>query len=665
MNIPTTLPFFNGTRKQATRRDSSPCVIYSPRTQLPPFQIQRPHVANDWVKDIFLVDCDDNEYDLQKYFEDSIELLIGGYTNGADALQAMDTLTQESATITGGPTWWIDEAEKTTTGAGVAGYASTETFAVTEDELLYLEINLTLTSGIAPKVMIADGGDAAVSNTVLLVAGENNIIFTITDTEATAVLLFYNASADATNYSFTAILTRTARPVVTELTSVDYIEYYGDPLIWTGNLVEEVGSFGTFAFDTFATGVGVSIATAIEVAGTATAKGLLDLDSVAIAGDKYVVHIENVSKNSGQTPTYNVTNSDEGAQALADGNNTYTFTIKSSPTGAATLVIQTTDATDFVTGQISVYKLSGTHDADVPLGLGLLPKGAFYLKLTDGTNEWYSEWFEIRDIYENLHTSISGSTTYETLITSGTKLISVIETGSAGALFGASSFSVANDEVITVVFFGVQNSGQAPSITLTDESGGDVISNTGTMAGGINEISLIATKAISDARIRFNNSAASNFSTSEIWVRRKYASDFVKLEFTNDKDLRGKRSDDQTIIYQNDFTQECWLNTVLNTPAQNRVDVGSEKDGVFIPEKIVTQQKYKIVDYINRSLFEGLIRLPQHDTITITDEVGNSYTPDQGNVETSEEWTTFDTCTFTLEFNDGSFVWTPNSTDLT
>ena len=664
MNIPTTLPFFNGTRKQATRRDSSPCVIYSPRTQLPPFQIQRPHVANDWVKDIFLVDCDDNEYDLQKYFEDSIELLIGGYTNGADALQAMDTLTQESATITGGPTWWIDEAEKTTTGAGVAGYASTETFAVTEDELLYLEINLTLTSGIAPKVMIADGGDAAVSNTVLLVAGENNIIFTITDTEATAVLLFYNASADATNYSFTATLTRTARPVVTELTSVDYIEYYGDQLMWTGNLIEEVGSFGPSAYDTWATGVGVSIATAIEVAGTSAARGLPSLDSASVPGDKYVVHIEGVVKNSGQTPTYNISNSTEGAQALADGNNTYTFTIESTPTGASTLQILNTDATSFTTGQISVYKLSGTHDADVPLGKGLLPKGAFYLKLTDGTNEWYSEWFEIRDIYENLISSLTNAD-YETFVVSGTKVISAIETGSDGQLSGTLDGGVDAAEEITVVFFLTLNSGQLPDIRLVNLDGSVFLSDIISSAAGINEITLTTTIASSGAKLFFRNTSASNYSTSEIWVRKKYASDFVKIGFTNSKDLHGKRSDDQTILYQNSFAQECWLNTIFNTPAQNRIDIGGEKDGVFIPEKIITQQKYRIVDYLNRSLFEGLIRLPQHDTITIIDEVGNEYTPDQGNVETSEEWTTFDTCTFTIDFNDGSFIWTPNSTDLT
>ena len=206
MNIPTTLPFFNGTRKQATRRDSSPCVIYSPRTQLPPFQIQRPHVANDWVKDIFLVDCDDNETDIGDYFRESEELITGGYTNGVGALQAMDTLTINANSRD------ITSAIKTTTGAGDAGFDTAVDFAITEDERFYLEITLTLTSGVAPSVRLVDAGDytTARSNTVLLVSGENNIILTATATDATASLIFYNATGAVTNYSATVTLTRTA-----------------------------------------------------------------------------------------------------------------------------------------------------------------------------------------------------------------------------------------------------------------------------------------------------------------------------------------------------------------------------------------------------------------------------------------------------------------------
>jgi hypothetical protein len=56
------------------------------------------------------------------------------------------------------------------------------------------------------------------------------------------------------------------------------------------------------------------------------------------------------------------------------------------------------------------------------------------------------------------------------------------------------------------------------------------------------------------------------------------------------------------------------------------------------------------------------MRLPQHDTITITDEVGNTYTPSVGNIIVEPpEWTTYETCKLVIKFNDGensSYVWT-------
>ncbi|KKL62024.1 hypothetical protein LCGC14_2189390, partial [marine sediment metagenome] len=295
----------------------------------------------------------------------------------------------------------------------------------------------------------------------------------------------------------------------------------------------------------------------------------------------------------------------------------------------------------------------------------LLPKGTYYLKLTDGTNKWYSEWFNIQDVYENI-LSLWSNQSYETFISSGAKIISAIETGSNGRVNSSTidNFAVANDEEIIVIFFLTLNSGQVPSVNLLNADGLAVISNTVAATEGINEITLTVTKAAT-ARMRLINTSASDYSTSEVWVQRKYSPRFVKLQFTNDKDLHGKRGDDQTILYQKGFTQECWLQTILNTPGSNRVDVGQEKDGVFIAEKIITQYKYRIIDYLNRSLFEGLIRLPQHKTITIIDEVGNEYTPDIGNVLVSAEWGTFDTGDVLIEWNDGSFVWVDNAEDIT
>ena len=908
MNIPTTLPFFNGTRKQATRRDGSPCVIFSPRNQLPPFQIQRPHVANDWVDDIFLVDCNGNEIDIGTYFRKSEELLTGGYTNGIGALQNMDTLTVH------GNDKDIVSAIKTTTGAGDAGFDSADDFSITEGKRLYLEINLTLNSGVAPKVVIVRNNDESiqVSNEVLLVDGVNHIILTITLTEVNATLLFYNDTSDQTNFSAIITLTRTSRPKITEFTDVDYIEYYGDPLVRDAENLFIQGYNGTDASGTnyrigiaysedrftwtkfsdnpilspvngtwehdnvkdpsilkvngiyylYYTGFNAANTTQIGLAtsidgiywtkyadnpvvtfsdtnnvtrfpfvlfdeneanpakkwkmwygdenfdvgyayssdgitwtkfsgnpvlsrgsggswdDTNLLPGLIFRESGKwyfyyngrdgtdwLTGLATFDHPEGTYTKSGNNPiienrgssseslTVNLTsgnkivtvadtsefNVDEYVWLFDDNSNPQLNRIDTIDSGTQITLVDNATA-DYTTAEnalirsayyrsISPSSMWFDHDSgeyviaitifqalndlgvsirehvaimrstsldsgwtfDYSDGLiltfsagqwdalsaenssvittlpDLLPKGTFYIKLTDGTNEWFSEFFEIRDIYDKIHTSLASSAInqYETLTVSGTKIISAINSAADGQVYFYPQFEIANNEVITIILYLNLNSGSLPNIRIRHTETGPVISNLVTLAEGINEITLIATADSDNAQIFISNSTNTNYSTSEIWVRRQYSPTFVKLKFSDTKDLHGKRNDDQTILYQNDFEQECWLNTILNTPGQNRIDIGDEKDGIFIPEKIVTQLKYRIIDYINRSLFEALIRLPQHDDITIIDEVGNEYTPDTGNIEVSAEWETFDTGVVTIEFDDGSFVWTENAEDIT
>jgi hypothetical protein len=95
--------------------------------------------------------------------------------------------------------------------------------------------------------------------------------------------------------------------------------------------------------------------------------------------------------------------------------------------------------------------------------------------------------------------------------------------------------------------------------------------------------------------------------------------------------------------------------------------IGDEKDGIFITEKIVTKWKYRIVTYVGPVFYHALIRLPQHDTIAITDEVGFTYSPKVGNVTVSPiNWNWFDTGTLEIIFNDNSeFIWTSEANNLT
>ena len=658
-HIPTTLPFYDSIEKRDEARTGYFEPRHCPRNQLIPFQIQRAHAAGVDVKEVALVDLNGTETDLIDFFRNSKELITGGWTNGPGGLQAYDTLTVN------GNSRDLDSVIKTTTAAGDAGAETTTDFAVTEDERLFLEVELDINSGTAPKAVIIDAGDETteLSNTVQLTNGTNRFVFTITTTEATASLLLYNDTAAVTNFAARTTnpagwisLTRTNWPTIYEFTSVDYIQYNGAKLR-TSSLLS--GRAWTNAgYDTFTTS-DTAITSAIEL-GAAAGGRLISLGDIKLEAGDYIIYVPNVTINSGEAPSFRLSNGTwhaSGYEQVSAGDNTLRVTVA---VGGGTddivyngyVQVINSAAANWSCGPVNVYKVSD-----------LLPKGTYSLKLSDGTNTWYSEWFCIEDVYENGISviNVSGSS-YETLATSGPKIISAINSAGTGQVLSDSIGSVKNGEEIIVITFLTLNSGELPSVRLW---GTDVISNIESFAEGVNAITLTATQASDSVKILVKSDNASNFSTSEIWVRRQYDSRFIKIEFSNTTDLRGERSDNETILYQNSFSQQCWLKTILNTPSQKRVDVGDEKDGVFISEKISTQYLYRIVDYINRSLFEALIKLPQHDTITITDEAGNEYSPNVGNINVSIEWDTFDTGTLIIEFNDGSFVWTENLTNLT
>ena len=130
---------------------------------------------------------------------------------------------------------------------------------------------------------------------------------------------------------------------------------------------------------------------------------------------------------------------------------------------------------------------------------------------------------------------------------------------------------------------------------------------------------------------------------------------FIKITFSNTNNLGDLR-------YEGSFAQTVWLEAILNNPSHEMVNVGEEKDGVFIAEKIVSKLIYNVIAYVSRGLYQCLMRLPQHDTITITDEVGNTYTPNVGNIIVEPgEWSYYDVCKLKISFNDNehsSFSWT-------
>lgn len=323
---------------------------------------------------------------------------------------------------------------------------------------------------------------------------------------------------------------------------------------------------------------------------------------------------------------------------------------------------ETGSATNF-TPDITVYRIEyskfTTYDFISYHGLELnteLPYGVYYLRINDGVANYYSEWFSVKNIQSQLVTGWTNST-YETFTSSANNITSAIETGSSG-------FALSNDIVLRkgqkVLFnaYLLLNSGQAPFVSLYTAIGA---STNIQLSAGMNEIELTPTKS-DTFKIRISNSAASNFSLSSVKTVYK-AGNFIHINFSNTNDLSLRRSQNASslkmgdILYQTGWHQEVWIETYLNNPNVENVEIGEEYDGVFIPESVSATYLYSIITQQNRSMFLALAYLRLHDDITITDEIGNEYTPDPGNIDVTMDWTTYDTGTLKIEFNDGSMTW--------
>lgn len=277
----------------------------------------------------------------------------------------------------------------------------------------------------------------------------------------------------------------------------------------------------------------------------------------------------------------------------------------------------------------------------------LLPIGIYYVKIANGEIEYYSDYIRIDDIYGNIITSlIENGVTYSTFTTSNKSILSAISGGGGGAAH-SNYFSVKKDEVLTFISTITVNAGDGPVAYLRDPGTGGVRSNLGNTAAGFNTISLTATEAGSFV-LCISNGAAANWSASKIYLLRSYSANFIKFSFRNTDNFGD-------LLYEDSFTQTVWLEAVLNNPSHEMINIGEEKDGIFIAEKVTSKFIYSIIAYVSRGLYNCLARLPQHDTITITDEVGNTYSPGVGNINIEAvEWVSYETAKITIKFNNDS-----------
>jgi len=279
-----------------------------------------------------------------------------------------------------------------------------------------------------------------------------------------------------------------------------------------------------------------------------------------------------------------------------------------------------------------------------------LPYGNYYLKMTTVKNYvYYSEIFAVTDIYPNLITKWENYSYDVGFVSTGTQITSAINTAGSG-LANSDGFSVIAGENIKVIFFLTLTSGTLPVIRLANDAY-SIIYDTEAVVIGLNVITLTAT-ITGNVLIYFSNSATNvDFSTSEILVMREYSATHIKINFDNTKDLGD-------ILYQDGFSQTLWLPTQLAPPQSEQIDIGEEKNGIFIAEKIVNKFKFKIFTTMGRELYRAVVRIPLHDDIDIIDEVGNTYSPAVGNIWVNAlNWPGFDYVQVEILFNDNNEIY--------
>ena len=418
-----------------------------------------------------------------------------------------------------------------------------------------------------------------------------------------------------------------------------------------------------FDYETFDTS-GSTILTAIETG----VSGVAYSNEFALAtGDSVVVTYAR-TLNSGAAPQMYLGGSGGGVYSpkiTTTTSDTVLFTATGNSSGNVSLIMQSTGAASYsatfsrvkrsnlVLNKFTSYDFF-TYNGE-PLST-TLPYGVYYIEFNDGNTEWYSEWFNVQDIQPQIITGYSFDN-YDTFTTSGANVTSAINLAGAASA-NSNQFTARNGEIFIYTYNLTLNSGQAPNARLA-RSGG-IASNNPQLEVGLHEVELTSNFS-GTVVVDLANSAASNYSLSMVSLRRKWG-DYVHLEYTNTKDFNNGAN---SIYYAGGFTQQAYLRAYENLPSHESIDVGSDKDGEFVAEKIVRKYSRSIVSYESRSMYNALSLLKHHDTIKILDEVGNEYTPSVGNVDVTIDWNTFDTGSLRIVFNEGGDVWTNSLDNIT
>jgi len=490
-------------------------------------------------------------------------------------------------------------------------------------DIITLSGNFSLAAGSAPSIRCNIAGGALVTQYTAQ-AGQNDYTWTLAADNYYQIAMGYVA---ASNYSFTNVslslpysneLFYSNRFKLTDGQNVSYDTFsqsYGD--VYIDDLRKTVGAGEETAY--------LTMTYAPTIAGEILIPGYL-INKLRIYYD--------LTLNSGTAPKIELR---DAATGLVTSSNTVTL-VAGEHVAYLTPIINTgvdlrvyifNSDTELVncnlkiidSGYISVHPslyTALTNDYFQYKGgtLGtLLTAGFYYLKFTTADGHiYYSDYFDVDCIYPNLITEWS-STTYETFTSVDTAITSAIETGANGSA-ESDTFVLTQLENITVIFFHTQNSGQLPTIYLRNTVGW-VDSNA--IVAGLNVITLTATTA-DTYYVYLANTAAANFSTSEVLIIRQYSEKYTRINFSNTCDLGD-------ILYEDGLTQSMWLES---EPMENTFPLDEEgsKDGYgkFIRSFGRQDKKYLLrTKELPGYMADVIYRIMLHDTIELIDRVGDTH----------------------------------------
>lgn len=361
-------PFYTSTAMRDAERVSSQDALLCPVWHVLPFQIQRDHLADTYLTEVKLVDCDANETDIFNYFHGSEDLLTGWTNFGAPF--DFDTFISTGSTI-------LTAIEA---GSALASCYSNE-FALATGESVMINYDLTLNSGDLPNLLLGSVS-TAYSPRMVTVAGGHIALFTATgNTSGNVRFVMENEVGNDTSFACTFSKVARTNLVLNEFTTYDFLTYNGEPLSTTlpygvyylklsdGNTtwysdwfnvqnIQPIVSTGwsSDTFGTFTTS-GMDITSAISTGAAFGATYAFNIRT-----DEKFVFTHDLISNSGVLPLVRLAIGGAVASAnynMSNGLNEIELTATKS--GSAFLAIVASAATNFSASSISLRRKAGDY----------------------------------------------------------------------------------------------------------------------------------------------------------------------------------------------------------------------------------------------------------------------------------------------------------------